>query len=81
LFNDKGKFIRQIGAYGQCPGEYIQVSDFYYDENTGEILLYDQFRSKIMYFDITGKHIKSEAQLFSYINFTKIRRGVCIYLK
>lgn len=72
LFNDKGEFIRQIGAYGHGPGEYVQVSDFYYDENIGKILLYDQFKSKIMYFDITGKHIKDENQVFRYINFTKI---------
>ncbi|MDR2410063.1 MAG: 6-bladed beta-propeller [Bacteroidales bacterium] len=72
LYNNKGKFIRQIGAYGQGPGEYIQVSDFYYDKNTGEILLYDQFKSTIMYFDIDGKHIKNKKQLFRYINFTKI---------
>jgi hypothetical protein len=72
LFNDKGKFIRQIGRKGQGPGEYVQVSDFYYDETTGEILLYDQFRSRIMYFDLAGKHLRDKKQIISYINFTKI---------
>lgn len=72
LYNMNGEFIRQISHPGGGPGEYIQATDFYYDEALEEVLIYDQFKSKIFHYRLNGEYIKEDRQSFRYIQFAKL---------
>lgn len=54
LFDNKGKFIRQIGRRGQGPGEYTQIRDITADEKNKRIYVADQ---KIICYDFDGNFI------------------------
>jgi hypothetical protein len=58
-FDRKGKFIRQIGAVGRGPGEYIYVMGFCIDENRNIIYIADYANHLIKEFDFDGKFIRS----------------------
>ncbi len=54
LFDKKGKFIANIGAFGQGPGEYQNVYDQRLDEKNGRIYLLPWGSNKILVYDLKG---------------------------
>ena len=68
-FDRKGKFIRQVGANGRGPGEYIYVMEFCIDENLERIVIKDYGNSLIKVFDFEGQYIKSFKLPFESTNF------------
>ncbi|MDR2424674.1 MAG: 6-bladed beta-propeller [Prevotellaceae bacterium] len=60
VFDKQGKYLRQIGDYGQAPGEYLGISDFCIDIQNREIYLLDDNGKKIHKYKIdNGKFMKS----------------------
>lgn len=59
LFDRTGKFVSNVGAIGQGPGEYsIIIHDDVIDEKNQRIYLSPFYGKKIMMFDLQGKSIK-----------------------
>ena len=60
LFNRKGRFIAQISDIGEGPGEYLRTTKPYFiDEENKQILLFALNPDRYIYYDMTGKHIKT----------------------
>lgn len=55
LFDKKGKFISNIGAIGNGPGEYTGISTAQIDEKNNRIYLSPHNTENILVFDLTGK--------------------------
>ncbi len=53
-FNNKGKFIRQIGAEGRGPGEFIYIRDFCIDENRRLIFILNSGSKQVIVYDFRG---------------------------
>ncbi len=60
LFNRKGKFIANIGAKGQGPGEYAALYHSQIDEKKKRIYLTTFNADKILTYDLKGKYIEKE---------------------
>lgn len=59
LFDRKGKFLCDVGAFGGGPGEYRRRNDIQLDEENGRILILPfQTRQLVMY-NLQGEYIKS----------------------
>lgn len=55
LFDKNGKYIASIGAYGQGPGEYLNVYDDFIDEKHKRIYILCWQTDKVLVYDFTGK--------------------------
>ncbi len=60
LFNRKGKFIANIGARGQGPGEYGALYHSQIDEKKQRIYLTSFNADKILAYDLKGKYFEKE---------------------
>ncbi len=58
LFSKNGKFITNIGSYGQGPNEYQNVYDDILDEKNKRIYLLPWQSDKVLVYDFTGKTLK-----------------------
>ncbi|MDH6534744.1 6-bladed beta-propeller [Parabacteroides sp. 52] len=58
LFDKKGKFISNIGAIGQGPGEYNLIYSMQIDEKNQRIYLMPWQTDKILVYDLTGKSLE-----------------------
>lgn len=56
-FNDKGKFLFQIGAIGRADNEYITLRDLNINQWKDRIEIYDINRDMIQYYDFNGNYI------------------------
>ena len=72
LFDTTGNFITRIGARGQGPKEYIQITDIYVDAEKKEILLLCDIPYKIMFFNLDGKFIREFNTKKYYEGFSQI---------
>lgn len=59
LFDRTGKFVCQIGANGQGPGEYWAVYDNFIDETNGRIYLMPWNAKSLLVYDMKGKYLSS----------------------
>lgn len=66
-FNIDGSFITNIGQKGNGPGEYIQPTDFYLGDSI--IVIYDQFKSSLLFYDLDGNFIKNKNIPFFAVSF------------
>ena len=57
-FNSDGKFVTKIGSKGKGKGEYILITDFYFDKD--RIKIFDRMSNKILLYDLTGKFISDK---------------------
>lgn len=95
VFNDNGCFLRDIGTIGKGPEEILSVTNFYLDESTKTIEIYDGVRSQNVVYDFEGnvlevekhkhKHgydfIKSKSGgYFYYLGFEAHHKGELIYV-
>ena len=76
IFDRKsGKYIRQIGSFGQGPGEYLFMVDFCLDIANREAYIYDAGKQMLHKYNFdNGKHIKSinmryNEKFFHYIMY------------
>ena len=59
LFDKTGRFLCQIGANGQGPGEYWAVYDDYIDEANNRIYLMPWNAKSMLVYDLNGKYLSS----------------------
>lgn len=59
LFDSIGKFKNRIGVFGHAQNEYIQPLDMVYDEHHNNVIVYDNAKKKLMYYDLTGNYLRS----------------------
>jgi len=57
LFHKDGRFIRNVGAKGQGPGEYVVSTAIAIDTKRKEILVYSN--KKLLYYDFEGVFLRS----------------------
>ncbi|GHT21128.1 hypothetical protein FACS189430_00660 [Bacteroidia bacterium] len=55
MFDNKGKFLRQIGSKGKGPGEFLQVSDFTVAECDSTICILDDMQQRFLKYGTNGK--------------------------
>ena len=58
LFSKNGKFITNIGSYGQGPNEYLNVYDDILDEKNKRIYILPWQSDKVLVYDLSGKALK-----------------------
>lgn len=70
-FDKEGKFIRQIGAIGRGPGEYIYVSGYCIDEKKNKVYIIAWGIYSVLEFDFNGVFIRSFKFSFDSSQFLK----------
>lgn len=68
IFSLEGKFINKISNVGKGPKEYVDIRDFEINSFKNEILLYDDFTSKILHYNLSGDFVKVEQTGFKFRN-------------
>jgi len=63
VFDLKGKFLSKVNSFGQGPGEYISIHDFYYDNRNKLIGVLSQ--SRIIRYNLDGTY-KDQFDLRNY---------------
>ena len=58
-FNRMGIFLNLIGNKGPGPEEYLNVVDFDVDEDKGVVYLFDNYKHKIMSYQVSGNFMHS----------------------
>jgi hypothetical protein len=58
LFDKAGKYLTDVGAFGQGPGEYGTIADAVLDEKNGRIYILSWNTLNILEYDLTGKFIQ-----------------------
>jgi len=66
-FTKTGDFICQIGNTGDGPNDYIEPTDFSITEN--EIIIYDQFKHRMIFYNFNGTYIRSKKVPFLFLKF------------
>lgn len=59
IFNDEGKYLGRVGNLGNGPGEYISPEFITLNLYTDEILIYDNTKKIILFYDLMGNYINS----------------------
>jgi hypothetical protein len=58
LFDRKGKYLTDVGNFGQGPGEYGNIADAVLDEKNERIYILSWSSRNILEYDLTGKFIQ-----------------------
>ena len=58
-FDLTGRILRQYGALGRGPGEFIDISDFTVNPETREVLILSAGLRKVFIYDFEGRHIRN----------------------
>lgn len=58
LFDKAGKYLTDVGTFGQGPGEYGNIADAVLDEKNGRIYILSWSTRNILEYDLTGKFIQ-----------------------
>jgi hypothetical protein len=59
-FDMEGRFISQIGEYGQGPGEYLFLTALYIDDKNKNVVIVDGYKNSLIKYDFQGKYLNSE---------------------
>lgn len=59
LFEKSGKFLANVGSFGQGPGEYQMVYDAQIDETAGRIYILPWNAKALLTYDLQGKYVQS----------------------
>lgn len=59
IFERNGKYLTVIRPAGRGPGEFDHLTDFFVDENRGELVIYADRPYKFLYYDLEG-HFRKE---------------------
>lgn len=66
-FREDGSFYKKYGAFGQGPGEYINIRDFSLDLKNHVLYLLDSHGGRVISYSYDGKYL-SEQPLFYFYN-------------
>ncbi|MCD7931713.1 MAG: 6-bladed beta-propeller [Tannerellaceae bacterium] len=58
LFDKKGKYVCNIGSFGQGPGEYTMIYDALIDEKNNRIYLMPWMADKLLCYDLKGNPVE-----------------------
>lgn len=71
VFDSNGKYLRQIGARGQGPGEYIYCRQIDVDRDKRNVLVYDVYTGEVRKYDLEGAYLGKDtvgrADDFAYV--------------
>lgn len=76
-FTSTGEFICQIGNNGEGPQEYVQPTDYTITEK--EIIIYDQFKQQMLFYEHNGNFLKSKKAPFLFLEFHQFSSNQFIY--
>lgn len=79
-FDPRGKFIRQIGAKGQGPGEYTSVNDFAVDSLTRHVFMLSLEKMALLEFSEDGKMIREQKMPFFAFALRLLPDGFLFFL-
>lgn len=79
-FDPQGKFIRQIGAKGQGPGEYASVQDFAIDSLTRHVFVLSLTKMALLEFSEEGKIIREHKMPFFAFALRLLPDGFLFFL-
>lgn len=57
-FNSSGEFIGEFGRRGRGPGEFTEISIFFYDPSSQSLVVYDRMDLRLTRFDLDGEIIE-----------------------
>jgi hypothetical protein len=69
-FHSDGSYLATIGKQGAGPEEYVEPTDFII--NNGEIIVYDQFKSDLKYYDVNGNFRYKKNVPFIFFKFSRL---------
>lgn len=75
IFTRSGKFINKIHRPGKGPGEYLQPTDIAFDYSTGELLLLNEYPSKIIRYNLLGEIMEEIPLPIRFLSFTTLANG------
>lgn len=76
-FSADGKYIGDIGKYGEAPGEYTEPTDFIIRDTL--ITVYDQFGCRLNYYNLGGKYLYSKKVPFLFLRFYQFPNNEFIF--
>jgi len=80
-FSAEGKFKNRIGRKGKGPGEYLNPTYFFVDENQKKIKICDRRQKKIIIYDFAGKYIKELCtSLYFDVFFNDVNEGYWAFI-
>ena len=77
-FDRQGKFLNLIGNKGQGPKDYINVVDFDVDEKKELVYLFDNYKKRIITYNVKGEFLKDLLVPEGVINVSLNKDGVFI---
>lgn len=79
LFDMSGHFIRKIGKQGNGPGEFVQLTNMYYDPLGKLIEIFDNPQKKLFVYDLKGNLVETKRSVINFISFAKSSEGYYVY--
>ncbi|MFS4457433.1 6-bladed beta-propeller [Maribacter sp. 2304DJ31-5] len=73
IFNENGDFLDKFDFRGKGPGEYINLSDYFFDTEENTFSIYDSKSKKINIYDKLGNFIKEIKTDLDAYSFTKLK--------
>ena len=59
VFDQKGKYINDIGNIGKGPGEFGAINTVFWDDKANEIIVYNSTEANLIFYSLKGKHLRS----------------------
>lgn len=78
-FDKNGKFLNSIGNRGRGKGEYVSLVDICYNHFSNEVVLWDNPRHCLMFFDVDG-HMKYTREIDWYLGAMEAVNRDCVAL-
>ncbi|MDR1881812.1 MAG: 6-bladed beta-propeller, partial [Prevotella sp.] len=76
VFDMDGKFIAQVGAVGDAPGEYAAPHKLYINEAAKTITIIDHVKNRYMLYDLdTYQHLSTREIPFYFTSYTPLSDG------
>jgi len=76
-FSRRGNYLTIIGKQGAGPEEYIEPTDFIVWDN--EIIVYDQFKSDLKFYDLSGNFKYAKRTPFLFFKFALLSSNQYIF--
>lgn len=66
-FSKDGRFLGNVGKYGEAPGEYAEPTDFIINDSL--VIVYDQFGCRLSYYTLDGRYLHAKKMPFLCLRF------------
>jgi hypothetical protein len=80
LFDRNGRFLRTIGRRGTGPGEFVDISDVWFDDEREVIYIHDRPKQNMMTFDLAGRLVSTLNNGMWIDSFCKTTDGFWVYV-